>query len=43
MSAIVVGGGVNGLVAATYLARAGRKVVLLEAKDALGGACATAR
>ena len=41
MSAIVVGGGVNGLVAATYLARAGRKVVLLEAKDALGGACAT--
>ena len=41
MSAIVVGGGVNGLVAATYLARAGRKVVLLEANDALGGACAT--
>jgi phytoene dehydrogenase-like protein len=39
--AIVVGGGVNGLVAATYLARAGRKVILLEAKDTLGGACLT--
>jgi phytoene dehydrogenase-like protein len=39
--AIVVGGGVDGLVAATYLARAGRKVVLLEAKDMLGGACVT--
>jgi phytoene dehydrogenase-like protein len=41
MSAIVVGGGVNGLVAATYLARAGRKVTLLEANDTFGGACVT--
>ena len=42
MTAIIIGGGVNGLVAAAYLARAGRKVLLLEAKDTLGGACATA-
>ncbi len=27
---IVIGGGVNGLVAATYLAKAGRRVTLLE-------------
>jgi phytoene dehydrogenase-like protein len=40
-AAIVIGGGVNGLVAATYLARAGRKVVLFEAKDRLGGTCRT--
>jgi len=39
--AIVVGGGHNGLVCATYLARAGKKVLLLERRSALGGACAT--
>ncbi len=39
--AIVIGGGVNGLVAATYLARGGRKTLLLEARNMLGGACET--
>lgn len=37
--AIVIGGGLNGLIAATYLARAGRKVLLLEAEETLGGSC----
>ena len=35
---IVVGGGHNGLVAATYLAQAGKKVALVEARTSLGGA-----
>jgi phytoene dehydrogenase-like protein len=34
----VVGGGHNGLVAASYLAKAGKRVVLLEARPTLGGA-----
>ncbi|MGE5144516.1 MAG: phytoene desaturase family protein, partial [Acidobacteriota bacterium] len=34
---IIIGGGINGLVAATYLAKAGVKVLLLEARDVLGG------
>ena len=38
---IVVGGGHNGLVCATYLAKAGRKVLVLEANAALGGGSAT--
>ena len=37
--AIVIGGGLNGLVAATYLAKSGCKVLLLEAEETLGGAC----
>jgi phytoene dehydrogenase-like protein len=37
--AIVVGGGVHGLVAASYLARANRTVLLLEAGDEFGGLC----
>ena len=38
---IVIGGGLNGLVAAAVLARAKRSVVLLEAGPAVGGAAAT--
>ena len=36
--AVVVGGGHNGLVAAAYLARAGRSVLVLERRARLGGA-----
>ena len=36
--AVIVGGGHNGLVAATLLARAGQRVVLLEKLEHLGGA-----
>ena len=38
---IVVGGGHNGLICATYLARDGRKVLVVEANDSLGGASMT--
>ena len=41
--AIIVGGGHNGLVAASYLAKAGKSVLLLEAQDALGGATTSVR
>ncbi|MGH7388130.1 MAG: phytoene desaturase family protein [Candidatus Rokuibacteriota bacterium] len=39
--AIVVGAGHNGLVAACYLARAGRRVLVLERRHVVGGACVT--
>ena len=39
--AIVVGGGHNGLTAAAYLARAGKKVLVLERRHLVGGAAVT--
>jgi len=38
---IVIGGGHNGLVNAAYLARAGKKVLVLERRHVLGGAAVT--
>lgn len=39
--AIIVGGGHNGLVAAFYLAKAGRKVLVLERRELVGGCAVT--
>jgi phytoene dehydrogenase-like protein len=39
---VIIGGGHNGLVAATYLARAGRRVIVIEARGELGGAVTSA-
>jgi phytoene dehydrogenase-like protein len=39
---VVIGGGHNGLVAATYLARAGHRVTVFERRSELGGAVASA-
>jgi phytoene dehydrogenase-like protein len=38
---VIVGGGHNGLTTAAYLARAGRRVLVLEKKASLGGAAVT--
>jgi len=40
---IIVGGGHNGLTAAAYLARAGRRVLVLERADHVGGAAISSR
>jgi len=40
---VIVGGGHNGLVAAAYLARAGRRVLVLERLDHVGGAAVSAQ
>jgi phytoene dehydrogenase-like protein len=39
---VIIGGGHNGLVAGGYLSRAGRRVVLVEAADTLGGMTSSA-
>ena len=39
--AIIIGAGHNGLVAACYLARGGRRVLVLERRAVVGGACVT--
>ncbi len=39
--AIIIGGGHNGLTTAAYLARAGKKVLVLERRHVLGGAAVT--
>ena len=39
--AIIIGGGHNGLVAAAYLAKAGRKTLVLERRPMVGGAAVT--
>src|SRR6516162_5287519 len=40
-NAIIIGGGHNGLVTACYLAKAGWKVLVLEKRYLVGGACVT--
>ncbi len=37
--AIIIGAGHNGLTCAAYLARAGKRVLVLESRDRVGGAC----
>jgi phytoene dehydrogenase-like protein len=41
--AVIIGGGHNGLVAATLLAKAGRSVLVLERRDHVGGAAVSER
>ena len=39
--AIIIGAGHNGLVTAAYLARTGKRVLVLERREVVGGACVT--
>lgn len=39
--AVIIGGGHNGLVCGAYLAKAGQKVLVLERRALIGGACVT--
>lgn len=41
LDTIIIGAGHNGLICASYLAKSGQKVLVLEAADALGGLAAT--
>ncbi|MFM8739573.1 MAG: phytoene desaturase family protein, partial [Cytophagales bacterium] len=40
---VIIGAGHNGLIAANYLAKAGKKVLVLEANDEIGGATTSVR
>jgi phytoene dehydrogenase-like protein len=39
--AVVIGGGHNGLICGAYLAKAGKKTLVLERRHIIGGACVT--
>ena len=39
--AVVIGAGHNGLITSAYLARAGRRTLLVEARDRVGGTAGT--
>ncbi|PPU00104.1 FAD-dependent oxidoreductase [Xanthomonas arboricola pv. arracaciae] len=41
LDALIIGAGHNGLVCVAYLARAGKRVLVLEARDVVGGAAVT--